>query len=83
VVTTLMFIASMIAGVAVWVLFHALLGVGLVFGYSARRHPIVWSIGIFLDQAIAGWLIAMASRGPNLFLAGAALAKRSLPAAEQ
>jgi hypothetical protein len=80
----------------------ALLGVGFVFGYTGRRHPILWSLGILLGQAIAGMAIAMTSRGPNLFLplgllflvpltlpaligalAGAGLAKRSLPAGEQ
>ena len=79
--TNLMFIASMIAGVAVWVLFHALntepwdtpfgppalLGLGFVFGYTGRRHPM---LPLTLPALIGA-------------LAGAGLAKRSLPAGEQ
>ena len=61
-----MFIASLLAGGA----------------YAGRRHPILWSVGIFLPL---GLLFVVPLTLPALIgaLAGAALAKRSLPAGEQ
>jgi hypothetical protein len=78
----LLFVASVLAGSALWLAFDllktepwdtlygavAILGLGFVFGYVGKEHPFIWTLGIFLGQAIFGFVSLIVASGPNFFL---------------
>ena len=90
----LLLAGTLVAGAAVWVAFAffntepwdtpygiaALFAAGLVFGYAGKEHPLLWTLGIFVGQALAGFASLLFHRGggANLFFPiGAALRRRA------